>query len=165
MNKYANQYFLELNKKIASGPSEYLNRLGQSIKKTVGDYKPFNQGDANTTGAALGAGLGAVAGGGIGALSGLVSDPGYDEQGQRKSRIKASLRAMIGGGAAGAAGGALGAVALPTLGRGLTDIDTAIRKKMTPSTLIDRLFTRPLIGLQGKMNKAILPRVPLKNMF
>ena len=111
MNKYANQYLDTLKEKLLA-------------------YKPFNQGDANTTGAATGAALGAAAGGGIGALSGLVSDPGYDEQGQRKSRIKASLKGLIGGGAIGAGAGALGAVALPTLGQGAVDLDTQIRKRI-----------------------------------
>jgi hypothetical protein len=101
MNKYANQYLDTLKEKLLS-------------------YKPFNQSDAFGA-APEGAALGAIAGGGIGALSGLVSNPGYDEEGRKKSRIKASLKGLIGGGAIGAGAGALGTMALPTVARGLVD--------------------------------------------
>jgi hypothetical protein len=146
MNKYANQYLDTLKEKLLA-------------------YKPFNQGDALYTGAPTGAALGAVAGGGIGALSGLVSDPGYDEQGQRKSRIKASLKGLIGGGAIGAGAGALGTMALPTLARGGVDLDTQTRKRIfSPSgnstSFMGRILNRirnNSIEAEGENNKLLLP--------
>jgi hypothetical protein len=50
-------------------------------------------------------GAGGAAGATIGGLKGLFSDPGEDEEGNRKSRIMAALKGGLGGGALGAAGG------------------------------------------------------------
>ena len=161
MDKYANQYLDKLKEKF----DEY----SPIVKEQIKAYKPFNQGDANTTGAALGAGLGAVAGGGIGALSGLVSDPGYDEQGQRKSRIKASLKGLIGGGAIGAGAGALGSVALSTLGRGAIDLKSTLLKAELPKDSMSNRFlsslARPMIDLSGAVKKKILPHVAVKDLM
>ena len=101
MNKYANQYLDTLKQKLLS-------------------YKPFNQQESFEA-APEGAALGAIAGGGIGALSGLASDPGYDAEGRKKSRIKESLMGLIKGGLVGAGAGALGTMALPTVARGLVN--------------------------------------------
>lgn len=43
----------------------------------------------------------AIAGAGVGAMQGLMRDPGYDENGQRRSRIGAALKGGLGGGAIG----------------------------------------------------------------
>ena len=129
-------------------------------------YKPFNTDDALYTGAPAGAALGAVAGGGIGALSGLVSDPGYDEQGQRKSRINESMKGLLGGGAIGAGAGALGATALPTIGSAAVDLNSLIQKlrlssKYDQSTRLGygaKVIGDKLIDAQGGISKFLLPR-------
>jgi hypothetical protein len=126
MNKYANQYLGTLKEKLLS-------------------YKPFNQQQAFDA-APEGAALGAIAGGGIGALSGLVSDPGYDAEGRKKSRIKESLKSLIKGGLVGAGTGALGTMALPTVGRGLIDIN----KKLELAALAaDPRLKSNIPGMQG----------------
>ena len=155
MNKYANQYLDTLKEKLLA-------------------YKPFNQDDALYTGAPTGAALGAVAGGGIGALSGLVSDPGYDEQGQRKSRIKESLKGLIGGGAIGAGAGALGAAALPALARGGVDLNSEIQKFRLSQHIPDettgigygaKVIGDKLIDAQGGILKFLLPRFTNKSLI
>ena len=79
-----------------------------------------------TLGGALGGGtLGGLTGAGgavgatVGGLKGLFSDPGEDEEGNKKSRLMAALKGTLGGGALGAAGGlAVGAGGLAGVGLG-----------------------------------------------
>ena len=86
MNKYANQYL-------------------DGLKERLSSYKPEERLGAM---AAAGGGLGlATLGGGIGALAGLASDPGYDTEGRKRSRIKQSLKGLISGGLVGVGVGAL----------------------------------------------------------
>lgn len=61
-------------------------------------------------GATLGglAGGGAAAGGAIGGLYGLLSDPGKDEKGKRRSRLMRALKGIVYGGGLGALGGLAG---------------------------------------------------------
>jgi hypothetical protein len=54
---------------------------------------------------------GAAAGGTIGGLYGLLSDPGEDEEGERKSRLVRALKGIAYGGGLGAIGGLLGGAA------------------------------------------------------
>jgi hypothetical protein len=131
MNKYANQYL-------------------DKIKERILAYKPFDQSKAFAN-AAEGAGVGAVAGGGLGALSGLVMDPGYDAEGRKKSRIKESLKGLIGGGVIGAGVGGLGTLALPTIGQGAININ----KNMELDALSAKTTsTNPIINnLQNLVNK------------
>jgi len=64
--------------------------------------------------------LGASLGAGIGGLSGLLSDPGYDEEtGDRKSRFRAVLKGLTGGGLIGGAAGAAAPFAAEGYGRNL----------------------------------------------
>jgi len=148
MNKYANQYLDTLKEKLLA-------------------YKPFNQDDALYTGAPVGAALGAVAGGGIGALSGLVSDTGYDAEGRKKSRIKESIKGLLGGGAIGAGAGALGAAALPTIGHGAVDLNSQIQKLRLSNNIPDestglgygaKVIGDKLIDAQGGIAKFLLPK-------
>lgn len=133
MNKYANQYLDTLKEKLLS-------------------YKPFNQQEAFEA-APEGAALGAIAGGGIGALSGLVSDPGYDAEGRKKSRIKESLMGLIKGGLVGAGAGALGTMALPTAARGLIDINKKLQLAALSADPRPKSNIPGVQGLQDLVNK------------
>jgi len=93
MNKYANQYFDNLDKQAS------WNINGGLQNDTI----PSSAIVAGSMGA-LGA-KGLMAGGTIGALSGAI-DPGVDEQGHQKSRIKEALKRMLAGGAVGLGVGA-----------------------------------------------------------
>ena len=156
MNKYANQYLDTLKEKLLS-------------------YKPFNQQESFEA-APEGAALGAIAGGGIGALSGLASDPGYDAEGRKKSRIKESLKGLIKGGLVGAGAGALGTMALPTVARGLVNEN---KKTQLAALAADPRLKSNIPGIQGLqdlVNKgtvssragilnAILPNATIDQLF
>jgi len=87
---------------------------------------PSSTNALKTLGGALGGGtLGGLTGAGgavgatVGGLKGLFSDPGEDEEGNKKSRLMAALKGTLGGGALGAAGGlAVGAGGLAGVGLG-----------------------------------------------
>ena len=133
MNKYANQYLDTLKQKLLS-------------------YKPFNQQESFEA-APEGAALGAIAGGGIGALSGLVSDPGYDAEGRKKSRIKESLMGLIKGGLVGAGAGALGTMALPTVARGLVNENKKLELAAMSAHPSLKSSIPGVAGLQNLINK------------
>ena len=155
MNKYANQYLDKLKEQFMA-------------------YKPFNADDALYTGAPVGAALGAVAGGGLGALSGLVSNPGYDAEGRKKSRIKESIKGLLGGGAIGAGVGALGAAALPTIGSGAVDLNSQIEKLRLSQNIPDettgvgygaKVIGDKLIDAKGGIAKFLLPKFTNKSLI
>ena len=102
MNKYAEGYF-------------------NSLLETLKNYKPFNSLDATSTGIGAGAAAGAAIGGTIGA----VKNPGYDEYGQKKSRIKEALKGMLLGGAA----GGVTLAAVPALGQRAIEISRRFSDK------------------------------------
>lgn len=141
MNKFAENYFDTIKKTLAERldpegfKSSFSNAInaakgsatsvansassaGSSVKdqiksaiKSFLNYKPNNFVNSLTSG--LGTGL--VAGGGAGALlggaAGAITDPGYDEQGNRKSRLNRALGgAAVGGALGGTLGGAAGAL-------------------------------------------------------
>lgn len=149
MNKYANQYLDGLKEKLLA-------------------YKPFNQQESFEA-APEGAALGAIAGGGIGALSGLASDPGYDAQGRKKSRIKESLKGLIKGGLVGAGAGALGTMALPAIGSGAIDIYSKILKnKVNKSTEIndlDKMFGNKVVDAAKNTSQLILPGMTTEQLI
>jgi hypothetical protein len=94
--------------------NKYANTYMDSLSKSINEYKPFNQVESVVKGlpaaAAGGAGIGAILGG----LS-QAGDPGYDEDGNKKSRVKQILKGMALGGATGGVVGGLGAAAIPSL--------------------------------------------------
>ena len=154
MNKYANQYLDKLKEKVMA-------------------YKPFSQSEAFTN-AAGGAGLGAAAGGAIGALSGLATDPGFDEEGRKKSRIKESLKGLIGGGVIGAGVGGLGTLALPTIGQGAIDINKKLeldalsaKNTSTNSTMkyMQGLINKGTTEGRAAILKSVLPHATVEQLM
>ena len=155
MNKYANQYLHKLTQKLLS-------------------YKPFNQ-QASFEAAPVGAALGAIASGGIGALSGLASDPGYDAEGRKKSRIKESLMGLIKGGLVGAGAGALGTMALPTVARGLVNenkklelaalaADPGLKSNIPGIQGLQDLVNKGTTSLRAGTLNAILPNATIDEL-
>jgi hypothetical protein len=154
MNKYANQYLDTLKEKLLAS-------------------RPFNQSEAFAN-APIGAGVGAAAGSAIGALSGLAKDPGYDAEGRKKSRIKESLKGLIGGGLVGAGAGALGTMAIPTIGQGAVDIAkdlelAAMDSQNTSSNsairYIQDLFNRGRAEIGAATLKSVLPYATVDKMI
>lgn len=109
MNKYAEGYF-------------------DSLLNEVKKYRPFNTNDAST-----GLALGALGGGALGGLHGLVTDPGYDSEGMKKSRLKESIKQMFLGGTI----GGLGAMALPSIAQGGVNISQRLMEKTQPNGVPD----------------------------
>jgi hypothetical protein len=155
MNKYANQYLDTLKEKLLAS-------------------KPFNQSEAFAN-APIGAGVGAAAGSAIGALSGLAKDPGYDAEGRKKSRIKESLKGLIGGGLVGAGAGALGTMAIPTIGQGALDgykkLDLAAMESInTPSSIpglqaLQSLVNKGTAETKSALAKTLLPHATIEQLM
>ena len=146
MNKYAEGYF---------------NQLADSVK----GYRPFDPTSAVDVGAPVAAGIG----GGIGALKGLVTDPGYDEYGHKKSRIKEMLKGLVVGGGLGAGA----ALAAPAVGQAALDLKGKLRSNEiangTPGGGLGETLMKPInhldnyIGTQSQ--KAFLPNVDLEDLM
>lgn len=148
--------------------NKYANTYLDTLKEKVMAYRPFNANDAVYTGVPTAATLGAVAGGGLGALSGLTRDPGYDEEGRKKSRIKESIKGLLSGGAIGAGAGALGAAALPPIGSGAINLFTDIMKdKLNKSTEVStpgKMIGSKLLDVHESMSKFMLPQLTNKQL-
>lgn len=91
----------------------------------------------------------AIGGAALGAAQGLVRDPGFDEYGNRKSRLGAAAKGAIGGGALGYGVGSLKPVqgALQNAGKSMGGTLAAGAKKMSPqevSHLTENMRSAPL---------------------
>lgn len=93
-----------------TGSNKYATTYFDAIKDSVNNYKPFNGVDASTIGAPVGAAVGGLAGAAIGA----AGSPGYDAQGQKKSRLRNAILGALAGGTI----GGLGAAAVPAIAQG-----------------------------------------------
>ena len=190
MNKYAENYFDTIKKTLserldpegfksrfsgainavkgtATSVADSASAAGSSIKdqlksaiKSFVNYKPDNFVNSLTSG--LGTGL--VAGGGAGALlggaAGAITDPGYDEQGNRKSRLNRALGgAAIGGALGGTLGGAAGALSPLALRGGVKafgEVEKALADKTPwyrPDVKAKGLLRDVAEGVTDKANK------------
>ena len=134
MNKYATIYF----EKLAAGNVTLAPWLEHITKDGIG------------LGATGGGVLGAVGGAG----AGLVTDPGYDEAGQKKSKLKHVLKNIaiggVGGAVTGGAGGLLGGTnALAQLG--------LIKSAGTPTTPLGTPLKDPVPPKVIPSGKIIMP--------
>jgi len=118
-----------------------------SLSKAVNEYKPFNQIESVVKGlpaaAAGGAGFGAL----IGGIS-QAGDPGYDKEGNKKSRVKQILKGMALGGATGGVVGGLGAAAAPSLFQ--TGLDAA---RQVANANVDKNI--PILSFKDKVENTL----------
>jgi hypothetical protein len=148
--------------------NKYANTYMDSLSKAVNEYKPFNQIESVVKGlpaaAAGGAGLGAL----IGGLS-QAGDPGYDKDGNKKSRVKQILKGMALGGTTGGVVGGLGAAATPSLFQ--TGLDAArqiananVDKNIPMNSFKDKIKNTLEKGKQNAQAAALSVGVPQMNV-